>query len=87
MCANRIRGIRAAEFYGPQRAIVTLDAEGTLSHDNYDIVRLARKHNNANVLSIGARFVSEAEAREAVKIFLETTFSAFDRHARRLAKF
>lgn len=87
MAANRVSGIRASVFYGPRRATVALNIEGDHSKDGFDIVRLARKHNNANVLAIGARFVSPTEADEAVRIFLETPFSDDPRHARRLAKF
>ncbi|HUX81098.1 MAG TPA: RpiB/LacA/LacB family sugar-phosphate isomerase [Candidatus Paceibacterota bacterium] len=87
MSANRIPGIRAAVFYGPRTVTSTLDIEGGHSEDGYDSVRLPRRHNNANVLSIGARFVSGDEADEAVRIFLETSFSDAPRHARRLAKF
>ena len=54
---------------------------------NTDIVKLAREHNDANILSLGARFVAEKEAKIAVKLFLETPFSDSPRHARRLAKF
>ncbi len=87
MAANRISGIRASVFYGPRRAAEALNVEGEHSKDGFDIVRLARKHNNANILAIGARFVSPPEADEAVRIFLETPFSSDPRHARRLAKF
>ena len=87
MCANRIRGVRAAVFYGPMRVTEALDIEGGRSEDGYDLVRLARRHNDANILSIGARFVSGAEALEAVRLFLTTPFSDSPRHARRLAKF
>jgi ribose 5-phosphate isomerase B len=87
MAANRIPGVRAAVFYGPARAVRDLESEGGASEDAYDIIRLARRHNNANILSIGARFVTEADAREAVRIFLETPFSGMERHVRRLAKF
>ncbi|MEK7179552.1 MAG: RpiB/LacA/LacB family sugar-phosphate isomerase [Patescibacteria group bacterium] len=87
MCANRVPGIRAAVFYGPMRVTAALDIEGGHSEDGYDAVRLPRRHNDANVLSIGARFVSGDEADEAVRIFLETPFSGSARHARRLAKF
>jgi len=87
MCANRISGIRAAVFYGPMRVTEALDVEGGHSQDGYDNVRLARRHNDANVLAIGARFVSGEEAEEAVHIFLGTPFSDSPRHARRLAKF
>ncbi len=87
MCANRVKGVRAAVFYGPMRVTAALDIEGGHSEDGYDAVRLPRRHNDANVLSIGARFVSGDEADEAVRIFLETPFSGSVRHARRLAKF
>lgn len=87
MCANRIRGARAAVFYGLMPATETLDIEGAHSEDGYDLVRIARRHNDANLLAIGARFVSGKQAAEAVRIFLETPFSGSPRHARRLAKF
>ncbi|MEK7602474.1 MAG: RpiB/LacA/LacB family sugar-phosphate isomerase [Patescibacteria group bacterium] len=87
MCANRIHGVRAAVFYGKMSAMSALDAEGGHSEDGFDPVRLARRHNNANLLSIGARFVSPEDANEAVRIFLETPFSGDERHIRRLGKF
>jgi ribose 5-phosphate isomerase B len=87
MCANRVPGIRAAVFYGPMQVTKALDIEGGRSEDGYDAVRLPRRHNDANVLSIGARFISAHQADEAVRIFLETAFSGSDRHKRRLAKF
>ena len=87
MCANRVPGIRAAVFYGSRPVTVSLDIDGGHSEDGYDAVRLPRRHNDANVLSIGARFVSGDEADEAVRIFLETPFSDAPRHVRRLAKF
>lgn len=87
MCANRVKGIRAAVFYGSMCVTAALDREGGRSEDGFDVVRLSRRHNDANVLSIGARFVSGDEADEAVRIFLETLFSESPRHTRRLAKF
>lgn len=66
--ANKIDGIRAIEYYG----------------GNLEIIKLGREHNNANVLSLGARFMDKQEAFEAVKIFLETKFSGETRHERRL---
>lgn len=88
MAANRVLGARAAVFYGPTRSAAgALDAKGTPGVDDYDIVRLARAHNEANILSLGARFVAEAEALEALRIFIETPFSGSPRHMRRLAKF
>jgi len=70
MIANRYSGVRAIVYYG----------------GSMDIVRLSRQHNDANVLSLGARFVSEDEAREAVKLWLETPFSEEERHERRIGK-
>jgi len=66
--ANKIDGIRAIEYYG----------------GNLEIVKLGREHNNANILSLGARFINEEEAKEAVRIFIETPFSNDERHVRRL---
>lgn len=86
MAANHVKGVRAAVFYGQARATGAVDAEGAPSLDGYDIVRLAREHNDANILSLGARFVTDEDAREAVRIFLETPFTGADRHARRIAK-
>lgn len=87
MCANRISGIRAAVFYGPMPVHDALDREGGFSQDGYDAVRLSRRHNNANILSIGARFVSPSQADEAVRTFLTTEFTGDERHVRRLGKF
>lgn len=87
MCANRTSGIRAAVFYGKMPVSTALDNEGAHSEDGFDAVRLPRRHNDANVLSIGARFMSPIEAEEAVRIFLTTEFSNDERHARRLGKF
>ena len=74
-------------FYGQARAAGAVDAEGAPSLDGYDIIRLAREHNDANVLSLAARFLSEDDAKEAVRIFLETPFTGSERHMRRIAKF
>lgn len=71
MVANRQEGVRAAEYYG----------------GNLEIVKLAREHNDANILSLGARFISLDEAKEAVRTFLETPFSGEPRHERRIAEF
>ncbi len=88
MCANRVKGVRAIVFYGKMRVTAALEVEGGKSQDGYDIVRLGRRHNDANVLSLGARFISVEEADEAVRTFLETPFAADAvRHSRRLSKF
>lgn len=70
MCANRVKGARAAVYYG-----------GAV-----DIVVLSREHNDANILSLGARFVEEDEAKEVVRVWLATPFSGVEKHARRIEK-
>ena len=50
-----------------------------------EIARLARMHNDANVLALPGRFISNAEAIEIVKVFLETDFEG-GRHQRRIDK-
>jgi ribose 5-phosphate isomerase B len=49
-----------------------------------ETARLGRAHNDANVLSLGARMVSEDDAVRFAEIFLATPFSAADRHQRRI---
>ena len=49
-------------------------------------VRLAREHNDVNVLSLGSAFVSDEQANELAKLFLETPFSNEERHKRRIEK-
>ena len=51
-----------------------------------EIAELIRKHNNANVLSLPARFISTENALEIVKVFLETHFEEGGWHERRVAK-
>lgn len=68
--ANKVKGVRAALYYG----------------GNLDIVRKSKTHNNANMLSLGANFISEKEATEAVDLWLNTRFSSEERHERRIRK-
>jgi ribose 5-phosphate isomerase B len=51
---------------------------------NLETAKLGRQHNDANVISIGARMHTEEEALEMVRIFLSTPFSGDPRHARRI---
>ena len=69
IAANRIKGIRAAVFY-----------DGPL-----DIIKLSRLHNNANILSLGARFISNEKALEAIEIWLSEPFEG-GRHQIRIDK-
>ena len=48
--------------------------------------QLARQHNDANVLCLGAKVISEAKALEITDIFLDTPFSGAERHVRRISK-
>lgn len=86
MAANRIKGARCALFYGPAIAKVPIDAEGTMSDDPYEILKLSRQHNHANILSLSARFLALDEMKQAIKIWLETPYSDVERHARRVQK-
>lgn len=52
---------------------------------NSDVVELTRRHNDANVLALAAKYANPAQAREWVKIFLETPFDG-GRHQRRVKK-
>lgn len=71
MVANRYKNVRAAVYYGGSEKII----------------KLSREHNDANTLSLGARFLKEDEALKAVKLWLETPFSQEERHKRRVGKF
>ena len=51
-----------------------------------ETARLARSHNDANVLGLGARMHSAEEATAIVTAFVETAFSGDERHARRIAQ-
>jgi|SRR5271165_1751288 len=57
-------------------------ARAALCHDEYT-ARFARRHNNANILSLGARIVAAELALDIVDVFLSTEFDG-GRHARRV---
>lgn len=80
MCANRLKGIRATVYYGGKG--VQKDIFG----NKIGLIASTRIHNNANILSLGARFLNKRKARKAVKIFIETPFSGDERHIRRINK-
>lgn len=80
MVANRFKGVRAALYYGEAKVPQT-----DVSGKRLDMIASVREHNDANALSLGARFLSFEEAQDAVKKWLETPFSGDERHARRVA--
>ena len=86
ICANRIKNVRAALFYGQVMPKSATDITGRKSVDPFEIILLERKHNNANILSLGVRFITEDEAKFAVELFLTTEFSGEERHIRRIKK-
>jgi len=86
MAANRIKGVRCALFYGPVTAKTAVDAEGNVSDDPYEILRLSRQHNHANVLSLSGRFLSSEEIHKAAEIWLNTPYGDAERHVRRVRK-
>lgn len=59
------------------RAVCTTSIETT---------QLAREHNHANILALGADELTVEQAKELVKIFLQTTISLDERHVRRIQK-
>jgi len=53
---------------------------------NKEMAKLAREHNNANVLALGAGFIDEDAAKTVVETFVQTPFTGDERHVRRLTK-
>ena len=69
MAANRYKGVRAAVFYGGPD----------------EIISLSRQHNNANILSLAARFIEPEHAINVIKLWLSTEFEG-GRHQKRIEK-
>ena len=69
MTANRVKGVRAVVFYNGPE----------------EIVKLSRDHNNANILSLGARFMNQAEIYDVIEMWLAEPFEG-GRHQRRIEK-
>ena len=86
MCANRVSGARAAVFYSEAIPQATIDIKGEKSNDSYEIIKLARIHNDANILSLSIRFLSLDQIKFAIELFLSTPFKGEERHLRRIQK-
>lgn len=70
MLANRFVGVRATVYYGGSE----------------DIITLSREHNDANALSIGARFVDIEQAKKVIALWLTTASSPDEKYHRRNVK-
>lgn len=70
MMANRYKRVRATVYYGGSPEIITL----------------SREHNDANVLSIGARFVGDGEAKKVIWEWLHADTSDDEKYERRNQK-
>lgn len=77
IAANKFPHVRAVVYYGEVKCVVD---------DEANIIVRAREHNNANILSLGARFLTEEDAMAAVELWLNTPYTGTERHVRRLAK-
>jgi ribose 5-phosphate isomerase B len=86
MLANKFVNVRAALFYAEAIPFGVADINDRVSEDPLEMIRLTREHNNANILSIGARFVKPNLAEQVVKKWIETPFSGDERHVRRIHK-
>ena len=81
MAANRVKGVRCALYYGAP-AGAQKDAAGK----ELSMLASTRMHNNANALSLGARFLSSDDAISAFTEWLALPFGSEERHVRRIEK-
>lgn len=86
MAANKFKGVRAAVFYGCVTPARAADITGRTSSDPYEMLRLTREHNNANVLSIGTRFLTDDDILKVITLWLDAPFTNEERHLRRIQK-
>jgi len=75
--ANKFPHVRAIVDYGKSTPVVD---------DESNIVVRSREHNNANIISFGARYFTEEEMIKDVNLWLNTPYSEDERHIRRLGK-
>lgn len=77
MAANKFPHVRAVVYYGEAPRVVD---------DEANIITRSREHNNANIISLAARYLTEDMAIKAVDLWLKTPYSQGERHIRRLGK-
>ncbi|MCE9548816.1 RpiB/LacA/LacB family sugar-phosphate isomerase [Candidatus Nomurabacteria bacterium] len=77
IAANKFPHVRAVVYYGKAKSVVD---------DEADIIIRSRDHNNSNILSLGARYLTEESMMSAVNTWLNTPYGEGERHVRRLAK-
>ena len=77
IAANKFPHVRAVVFYGEANCVVD---------DESDVIVRSREHNNSNILSLGARYLTEESMMKAVSQWLSTPYTGTERHLRRLGK-
>ncbi|OGJ01586.1 hypothetical protein A3G98_02445 [Candidatus Nomurabacteria bacterium RIFCSPLOWO2_12_FULL_37_8] len=75
--ANKFPNVRAVVYYGKSESVVD---------DEADVIIRSRQHNDANILYLGARYLTEEEMMNVVNLWLKTSYSGDERHVRRLGK-
>jgi ribose 5-phosphate isomerase B len=78
MTANKFSHVRATVFYGEAKYIIPGEQE--------TIISISRQDNDSNILSIGCRFVTEEQAKDAVAEWLKTAFKNTEKYIRRNTK-
>ena len=86
MVANKFKNVRCALFYAPVIPAHNVDISGRTSQDPFEMIRLTREHNNANMLSLGAKILTQEDALKAVELWLQAPFTNEARHVRRIDK-
>jgi ribose 5-phosphate isomerase B len=75
--ANKFPHVRAVVYYGKSECVVD---------DEADVIIRSREHNNSNILSLGARYLTEEDMLKTVNIWIDTVYTGTEKHVRRLAK-
>lgn len=77
LAANKFPHVRAMVYYGRAPSVVD---------DEADVIVRSREHNNTNVLSLGARYLTDEDMISSVDLWLQTPYNHDERHLRRLGK-